>query len=131
MSRISTLLVDDNPDFLDSARRFLELDGRLEIVGLARSGGEALEQCGHLRPELVLMDWAMPEMNGLEATRRLKQNAGAPTVVILTQHDDATYRQAAAAAGADGFIAKAEFVEQLIAAVEALLPPPQPATAGT
>ncbi len=116
----STLLVDDSPSFLKSAARFLAADKRIDIVGLALTGVEALEQCEKLHPELVLIDMNMPEMNGLEATRRLKAGPHPPRVVILTLHDTEEYRHAALEAHADGFVSKANFGVQLIPLIESL-----------
>lgn len=115
-----TLLVDDSLAFLDSAARFLKGDQRLEIVGRALSGREALEQIPILRPDLVLMDLAMPEMNGLEATRLIKRQPNAPCVVILTLNDSHEYRMAAAAVGADGFVTKSEFAIELLPLIDSL-----------
>ncbi len=116
----STLLVDDSPSFLQSAARFLAGDKRIDIVGLALTGVEALEQYEKLQPELVLIDLNMPDMNGLEATRLLKSGPHPPRVVILTLHDTEEYRHAALEAHADGFISKADFGVQLIPLIESL-----------
>jgi len=113
MPLLRVLLVDDSPEFLESAAYFLSLHPSVEVIGRALSGPDALEMASRLRPDLVLMDWAMPEMTGLEAARRLKAQPGAPRVVILTLHDNPKYRAAAQAAGTDGFISKAEFGAQL------------------
>lgn len=120
MSPIRTLLVDDSLAFLDSATRFLDGDQRLEIVGRGLSGRDALEQIPLLRPDLVLMDLAMPEMNGLEATRLIKRQPNAPCVVILTLNDSYEYRMAAAAVGADGFLTKSEFAIELLPLIDSL-----------
>ena len=113
MPPLRVLLVDDSPEFLESAAYFLSLHPLVEVIGRALSGPDALEMASQLRPDLVLMDWAMPEMTGLEAARRLKARPGAPHVVILTLHDNPQYRAAAQAAGTDGFISKADFGAQL------------------
>ena len=102
------LLVDDNPLFTAAAARFLTVVGSIEVVGQARSGREALEQVADLHPDVVLMDLAMPEMDGLEATRRIKQEPSPPQVIILTLHDNAEYRQSARLAGADAFLNKGD-----------------------
>ncbi len=81
------LLVDDNAQFLEVAARTLATVPAIEIVGRALSGRDALEQVTQLQPDLVLMDVAMPNMNGLEATRHIKAQPGAPRVVMLTLHD--------------------------------------------
>lgn len=120
MNSLRTLLVDDNPDFLLSAQSFLALDSRLEIVGVARSGREALQQVARLQPQVVLMDWEMPGMSGLETTIQLKRQPQPPYVVILTHHNHPLYRAAAKAAGADCFIAKEDFAQQLPITVAAL-----------
>lgn len=115
------LVVDDSPAFLESATRFLSVDARLEIVGQALSGKEALEQVNLLHPDLVLMDLAMPGMNGLEATRLLKAQSQAPYVVLLTLYDNSEYRNAAVAVGADGFVAKSDFGVSLLPLLHALI----------
>jgi two-component system response regulator DegU len=115
-----TLLVDDSPDFLQSASRFLAKQPQIDIIGQATSGREALEQVARLRPHLVLMDLSMPEMSGLEATRHLKSQPNAPLVVILTLHDTPEYRAAAEAVQADGFVAKSEFGVKLLPLIESL-----------
>jgi DNA-binding NarL/FixJ family response regulator len=114
------LLVDDNAQFLDSAARALAAVPAIEIVGRALSGREALEQVMQLQPDLVLMDVAMPNMNGLEATRHIKAQPDAPRVVMLTLYDGPEYRAAAAAVGADDLISKAEFDTQVLPLISAL-----------
>ena len=109
------LLVDDSPLFLALVTFLLCMERGIEVVGQAQSGDEALEQATRLRPDLVLMDWTLPGLNGLEATRRLKAQPNPPRVVILTLHDATPYRWAAAEAGADGFIAKGECATHLLA----------------
>lgn len=110
---IRTLLVDDSTAFLESVARLLAEDARIEIVGRAMSGHAALEQVAHLQPDLVLMDWRMPAMNGLETTRAIKTRADAPRVVVLTLNDGPTFREATELAGADGFVCKLELDGQL------------------
>ncbi len=116
----STLLVDDSASFLESAMRFLANDERVDVVGLALSGDEALDRVEKLRPELVLMDLAMPGLNGLDVTRRLKAGPNPPMVVILTLHDTLEYRVAAAEVQADGFITKSDFGDKLLPMLEHL-----------
>ena len=96
---LRVLLVDDNRDFLHSVRQVLAAHAELEVVGAVMSGAEALEQVPILRPDLVLLDLAMPGMNGLEAARRIKVATPAARVIILTLHDDPYYQSAALAAG--------------------------------
>jgi two-component system, NarL family, response regulator DegU len=119
---VRILLVDDSIEFLDSAVCFLSVDSGIEVIGCARSGAEALRQATQIQPDLVLMDFAMPVMNGLEATRQIKALPGAPRVVILTLYDNIEYRAAAAAAGADGFVAKSDFGATLLAQIDQIFP---------
>jgi DNA-binding NarL/FixJ family response regulator len=107
-------LVDDNAEFLNSAKQFLAADPRIQIVGSAESGHVAIRQVPVLKPDLVLMDLTMPDMNGLEATRHIKSSGEMPRVIILTLHDNPEYRAAAAAVQADGFVAKSDLGEQLM-----------------
>ena len=120
MSPLRVLLVDDNHDFLESAARFLSAYPCLEIVGWTFSGRDARELVARLQPDLVLMDLTMPGMNGLEATRQIKALPGAPCVVILTLYDNSEYREAAEAAGADGFVTKSELGTQLLPLIRTL-----------
>ena len=107
------LLADDNPEFLKAAERILSRTPHLEVVGYASSGGEAVDQTRALRPELVLMDWSLPEMSGLEATQRIKAQPNPPRVFILSLQDYPEYRLAAKEAGAEGFISKSEFGQKI------------------
>jgi DNA-binding NarL/FixJ family response regulator len=115
------LLVDDNDDFLDGLSAWLAHDPRLEIVARAHSGPDAILAVPRLQPELVLMDVSMPDMNGFEATRQIKSNPNAPLVVLIAFHDSRAARLEAWAAGADGFVAKAETTERLMPVVRDLL----------
>lgn len=123
MSPIQILLVDDNPKFVTAAAHFLATVPGVSVAGCASSGLEGLTQVATLRPDLVFMDIAMPEMSGLEATRQIKAQPDSPCVIILTMHDSPEYRIAAEMAGADGFITKSEFGTQLLPLIQALLTP--------
>ncbi len=114
MDSIRTLLVDDSQEFLHAASQFLSGDPTIEIIGKYHSTIEALEQVGNLNPDLILMDLAMPDINGLEATQLIKDRVDAPRVIILTMHDNPEYRQASQAVQADGFVAKSNFGLELV-----------------
>ena len=114
MPKIRLLLVDDNPEFLEAASRFVATVPQINVVGQALSGREAVFQVSTLQPDIVLMDYVMPDMNGIEATRKIKAQPQVPQVVILTLHDLPEYRAQAEAAGADGFLAKADFGRDLL-----------------
>ena len=114
MSRLKVLLVDDNADFLEVAADFLSGHAAMEIVGAARSGQNALEMAARTSPDLVVMDLVMPEMNGLEATRRLKALPSPPRVVIVTLYESQEFSYLVQAAGVDDFITKSQFGELLL-----------------
>jgi len=111
------LLVDDDPVFLQSAARLLAPEAGFTVVGRARTGADAIEQAGALSPDLVLMDVEMPDMDGLETTRRLKALPIAPRVLLVSIYDSEARRFDAAAAGADGYIGKWELPWRLTGAL--------------
>ena len=103
---IRLFLVDDDTGFRETLRQLLSQRKEAIILGEAGDGEEALRLTRTLRPDVVLMDLAMPRMNGLEATRRLKARWSDVAVIILTVHDDEAYRRTALAAGAEAFLVK-------------------------
>ena len=111
------LLVDDDPVFLQSAARLLAPEAGFTVVGRARSGPEAIEQAEALSPDLVLMDVEMPDMDGLETTRRLKALPIPPRVLLVSIYDSEARRFEATAAGADGYIGKWELPWRLTGAM--------------
>ena len=120
MIKIKILLVDDSEQFLQSATAFLFQCPSVEVIGTATSGKDAIKKVEELRPDLVLMDIAMPQMNGIEATRCIKGQAEAPKIIILTLHDNAEYRSAAKDAGADGFVRKSNLLTHLLPLLDTL-----------
>ncbi len=121
-SRIRVLIVDDSRDYAMSLSSALSRYAVLEVVGWAADGADALRQVATAGPHLVLMDIAMPGMNGLDATRVLKRLPSPPYVVVLTMYDLDEYRRAAAEAGADGFVVKSEVDTDVLMTLEAECP---------
>jgi DNA-binding NarL/FixJ family response regulator len=103
---IRLLLVDDDAGFRATLRQLLEQRAEAQVLGEAGNGEEAVRLTNDFRPDVVLMDLAMPRMNGLEATRQLKARWPDLAVIILTVHDDGVYRRTALAAGATAFLEK-------------------------
>jgi len=120
MTSIRTLLVDVSPDFLEAATRFLSSDPHIEIIGSTLTGENALQLASALKPDLVLMDLAMPGMSGLEAARQIKTLSTSIRVILLTLYDNPEYRAASQAVKADGFVSKSEFGVALLPLIHAM-----------
>ena len=90
--KIKILLVDDHTVLREGMRRLLENDKDFEVVGEASDGEEAVEIVSRLKPDVVLMDIVMPKINGIEATKRIKQISPETSVLILTAYDDTQYK---------------------------------------
>ena len=121
MSTVRLLLVDDHEGFINAAMRHLRRIDWLDIVGSAANGIEAIAQCEALRPDAVLMDLAMPEMGGLQATRLIKAQDNPPYIVIASHFDDAEHREHALRAGADAFVSKLSYIHDVVPLLEALV----------
>lgn len=120
MHRAKVLLVDDDARFIKRLRQFLASETTLEIVGEAGNGQDAIFKARELRPDLVLIDVRMPDVNGLEITRQLKAEMPALTVIVLTVFDLQEYREAAVACGASAFVPKRDMQTQLLTQLWAL-----------
>ena len=119
MRPLRVLLADDHRLIRAGIRALLEQLGNVEVVAEAANGREALELADKHRPDIVLMDIAMPELNGLEATERLKKQFPRMRVLLLSMHADEAYVSQALAAGADGYILKNAGVVELELAIQA------------
>jgi DNA-binding NarL/FixJ family response regulator len=106
MKKITVLLAEDHTIVREGFRRMLELEEDLEVVGEAQDGRQAVALVKKLRPAVVLMDIAMPRLNGLEATRQALKAVPATKVLMLSAHSDDAYVQSAAESGAVGFLLK-------------------------
>ena len=120
MRQLKVLLVDDHAGFIAAAVRHLRRLPWLNLVGSAGNGIEAIAQCEVLRPDVVLMDLAMPEMGGLQATRLIKAQDNPPFVVIASHFDDAEHREHAMRAGADAFVSKLAYIHDVVPLLEKL-----------
>jgi DNA-binding NarL/FixJ family response regulator len=117
MPDIRVLVVDDHAILRDGIRSLLERQEGIAVVGEAGTGREALALVDELRPDIVLMDIAMPEMDGLEATRRIKESHPEVRVLILTQHDNREYVGPLLRAGASGYVLKRSGRREVIMAI--------------
>ena len=113
------VVADDQPLVRVGLTKILEARPDFEVVAEAADGAQAVEACSRLRPDVVLMDIRMPNMDGLEATRRIvAQNGAATRVLVLTTFGRNEYVYEALRAGASGFLLKDTPPEELLAAVE-------------
>src|SRR5437899_5801178 len=120
MKRIRILLVDDHAVVRQGFKMILAAQADMEIVGEAGNGREAVEQAEQLRPDVVVMDVAMPELNGIEATRRLLATVPHTRVLALSMHKDSVYVREILRAGARGYLLKDSIDTDLISAVRAV-----------
>lgn len=115
------ILADDHQVLRRGFRSLLTDESDLEVVGEASNGREAIELCRQLRPDLVLMDVSMPEMNGLAATREIKREYPGIGVLMLTMHENSDYLLEALDAGAAGYVLKDTPADRLLNAVRRTL----------
>lgn len=120
---ITLVLADDEPNVRRALRMRLELEPDIAVTGEAGDGFAALEVVEDVRPDVVVMDVAMPRLDGIAAVERIRAAAPATRVVVLTLHDDAATKQRARAAGADGFVGKHQPPEALIDAIRGAAEP--------
>lgn len=116
-TKIRILLVDDQRLMREGLRILLDLESDLEVIGEVGDGQKAIERYHALQPDVVLMDVRMPEMDGVEATRRILTADEQAKVIILTTFDDDEYVFEGIRAGAVGYLLKASSGEELAAAV--------------
>jgi len=114
----SVLIVDDHPSFRATARLLLEAEG-YAVVGEAPDGESAISAAGDLRPDVVLLDVNLPDVDGFAVARRLTNGGGGPVVVLVSSRESADYGPLVARSGARGFINKADLsgttLEELLA----------------
>jgi DNA-binding NarL/FixJ family response regulator len=121
-SRVARVVVADDHDLARAGLRSLLSGERgLEVVGEAASGREALELCRRARPDLVLMDVRMPDMNGLAVTRAIKLESPATSVILFTMYESADYLVEALKAGASGYLLKGASKAEILATVRQVL----------
>lgn len=116
---IRVILVDDHDMVRRGLAVFLEAFDDLQLVGEAGSGAEALQLCAEIEPDVVLMDLIMPEMDGVETTRAIRQNYPQTQVVALTSFKDDALVGAALGAGAIGYLLKNVSIDELAEAIRA------------
>lgn len=116
--KITVLLVDDHALVRRGFRRMLDDDDTLEVVGEASNGAEAVKLAETLRPQVIVMDCALPEMTGLEATRKILQSHPESAILMLSMHSEDTLVRQALDAGARGYVLKNAMDLELASAIK-------------
>jgi DNA-binding NarL/FixJ family response regulator len=120
MKRIAVLLAEDHTIVRQGLRLLIEADGDIEIVAEAKTGREAVQMTGDFHPDIVVMDIAMPLLNGLQATRQILKAYPATKVLILSAHSDPEYIEEVVKVGASGYLVKQTSGEVVAKAVREL-----------
>ncbi len=120
MQKIRVLIVDDHAILRDGISALLALAADMDVIGEAENGREALDRVRQLAPDVVLMDIAMPSMDGLEATRRIHKEFPQMKILTLTQYDDREHLLSLLEAGAEGFISKTAASSELASAIRSV-----------
>ena len=120
MAKIRVLLAEDHVMVREGTREFVQREPDMEVVGEAGDGEEAVKLAKELKPDVVVMDIAMPKLNGIEATKQIKKLAPSIAVLILTAYDYDQYIFALLEAGAAGYLLKGVRVHELIDAIRAV-----------
>jgi two-component system, NarL family, response regulator LiaR len=112
--KIRVLIADDHRLFAEALKAFLSNDERIEIVGTARDGEEAVRLADEERPDVILMDIAMPKVDGVEATKQIRSDGARPCVLMLTGSNATGDVARARAAGASAYVTKDKIASQLL-----------------
>lgn len=120
MDKISVLLADDHPPFRAGLRALLESASDMEVIGEAGTGAEAILQAAKLQPDVILMDLQMPDVTGIEATRRILYTSPHIAVLVITMFEDDDLVFAALRAGARGYLLKGTLKTEILRAIRAV-----------
>lgn len=120
MKKTTVLVADDHPLLRDGIVQLLVQEPDFKVVGQAENGEEAVRIAGEMAPDVVVMDIEMPKIDGLDATRQIKETHPETSVLVLTVHDDEEYIAALLDAGAAGYLLKTTYGKELVQAIRAV-----------
>jgi len=120
MEKIRVLLADDHPSFREGLERLLREEADVEVVGQASDGQEAVAMARDLHPDVVILDVSMPKLNGVEATKQIKEACPDTSILILSAYDNNPYVLSAIEYGADGYLLKSARYQEVITAIRAV-----------
>jgi DNA-binding NarL/FixJ family response regulator len=118
---LNVLIAEDHTLVRAGIRALIDASPELNVVGEAANGREAVEKVGQLQPQLVLLDVAMAELNGIDAARQIHDNHPNTRIIMLSMHEDRQYVFEALKAGATGYVLKSAAFQDLIAAIETVM----------
>lgn len=121
MKKIKVMIVDDHSLIREGLKQLLEFDGSIEVVGEASNGIECLKKIDSVHPEVLLLDINMPEKNGIEVLKKMKEKESPIKVLILTVHNELEYLTQAVDIGVDGYILKDSESSELKKAIQSVL----------
>ena len=119
--KTTVLLADDHRILVDGLKSILERQGRMEVVGIATDGLEAVAMAARHRPDIVLLDISMPRLSGIDAARRILHDLPDTRIAMLSMHADRSFVQEALRIGAQGYILKESAAMEVVGAVEAVM----------
>ena len=120
VDKIRVLVVDNHDILREGIRALVSLNDDIKIVGEASVGKEAIDKTQELAPDVIVMDMALPGMDGLEATRRIIKNNPRAKVLVLTEHDNREYMLSSVKAGAAGYVSKRALTSELVSTIRSL-----------
>ncbi len=121
MGKIRLLIVDDHTLFRQTLRSYLTTIENIEVVGEAGDGMDAINKTMELKPDIVLMDFAMPNLNGIQATREIRNRSPATKILVLTMYETGQHVREILRAGASGYILKKSPAQELVSAIQAVI----------
>ncbi|MGD2026611.1 MAG: response regulator [Anaerolineales bacterium] len=116
--KITVVIVDDIAETRENIRKLLQFEPNIEVVGIGRTGEEAIRVCQETRPDVVIMDINMPDMDGIKATERIRTKLPGVQIVILSVQSDSNYMRQAMLAGARDFLSKPPDLDELLSAIK-------------